>query len=146
MSNSQFAFLKKSNVPSQSEWQQSIDELNFDIKLKIDPELLPFEDEGFSPCTWGDTDDDVGFEIFYDPSADIHDDDEDLKRIIGDNDYCISMVWRSSMKDCAAVMIASTALAKGFDAVISYEGEKPDSIEKQIESTNAIIAEAKKET
>jgi len=146
MSNTQFAFLKKSDVPNQSEWQKSIDKLNFDIRFKIDPDLAPFEDEGFSPCSWGDTDDDVGFEIYYEPSADIHDDNEDIKKIIGDNDYCISMSWQGRIKDCAAVMIASTALAKDFGAVISFEGEEPVGLEELVQSTMLIIAEAKKET
>ncbi len=72
MSNTQFAFIKKENIPGKEAWQKSIDDLDFKIRLQIDPELEPFEDEGFSPCVWGTTDDDVGFEIYYEPSEDIH--------------------------------------------------------------------------
>ena len=46
------------------------------------------------------------------------------------------------MKDCAAVMVASCALAKSFDAVISYEGEDPEPLEKLISDTQQIIQEA----
>lgn len=145
MSNTQFAFINKGSVPGKEAWQKSIDDLNFKIRLQIDPELEPLEDEGFSPCVWGNTDDDVGFEIYYEPSEYIHDDDEDLIKIIGGRDYCISMCWGGSMKDCAAVMIACCALAKDFGAVISYEGEEPDTLDKLIIDTNDIIAEAEKE-
>lgn len=145
MSNTQFAFLKKENVPNKEKWQSSIDSFGFKIKLQVDPELEPFEDEGFSPCVWGDTEDDVGFEIFYEPSADIHDGDEELKALIGDNDYCISMGWHGSMKDCAAVMIASCALAKDFGAVISYEGNPADPLEELINGAHSVIDDALKE-
>ena len=145
MSNTQFAFLAKDKVPSKEQWQSAIDELNFSIRLQIYPELKPFEDEGFSPCVWGDTEHDVGFEIFYEPSEDIHDDDEDLIEIINGNDYAISMCWGGSMKDCAAVMIVSCALAKSFGAVISYEGEEPESLDKLILDTKDIIVDAIKE-
>lgn len=145
MSNTQFAFLAKENVPSKEQWQKAIDELMFSINLQIDPELEPFEDEGFSPCTWGDTEYDVGFEIYYEPSEDIHDGDDDLIKVIGDNDYSISMCWGGSMKDCAAVMIVSCALAKSFGAVISYEGEEPEALEKLISDTKDIIVDAIKE-
>lgn len=139
MSNTQFAFLKKENVPSSEEWQKVIDELNFNVRLCVDPELIPFEDEGFSPCIWGETDEDVGFEIYYEPAEDIYEDDEGLKTIVADNDYCISMCWGSSMKDCAAAMIASCALAKGFGAVISYQGEEPRPLGQLINATHEII-------
>lgn len=142
MSNTQFAFLAKENVPSKEQWQSAIDELKFSINLQIDPELVPFEDEGFSPCIWGDNEHDVGFEIYYDPSADIHGDDADLTKIIGDNDYSISMCWDGSMKDCAAVMIASCALATAFGAVISYQGQAPEALDKLISDTKEIIVDA----
>ncbi|MBF7073962.1 hypothetical protein ISG33_11180 [Glaciecola sp. MH2013] len=145
MSNTQFAFLKKENVPTQAQWQKAIDELNFQVRLTIDPELAPFEDEGFSPCQWGDTDEDVGFEICYEPAEDVFDDDDEFKSVAAGNDYCISMSWGGELKDCAAVMIASCALATSFDAVISYEGDEPDSLEKLVSNTKDVILEAEKE-
>ncbi len=144
MSNTQFAFLKKENVPDAEAWQVIIDELDFKIRLCVDAELAPFEDEGFSPCIWGDTDDDVGFEIYYEPAEDIYEGDNELKVIAGDNDFCISMCWYGSMKDYAAVMIVSCALAKGFGAVISYQGEPAYPLEKLLKETNEVISELEK--
>ncbi len=145
MSNTQFAFLNKEDVPSRSAWQEAIDKLDFKIRLELHPTLSPFEDEGFSPCTWNETDEDVGFEIFYEPSEEIHEDDDKLIKIIGDKDFCISMCWGGSMKDCAAAMIASTALAKSFGAVVSYEGEEPEKIDAMLVNTRSIIDEAELE-
>lgn len=142
MSNTQFAFLKRANVPNREALQVSIDALGFDLKL--DPDFTPFEDEGFSPCTLNGIGD-VGFEVFYEPSSDIVGDDEELQEMVGNNDFCISMVWHSSMKDCASVMIVSCALAKDFGALISYEGEEPEPFDSLIKSTKAIIKDAQSE-
>jgi hypothetical protein len=139
MSNTQFAFLKRSSVPTREALQASIRGLGFDLTL--DPEFTPFEDEGFSPCVFNGIED-VGFEVFYEPASEIAGDDEDLQEIIGENDYCISMVWRSSMKDFASVMIVSCALAKDFGAVISYEGEEPEVFDALLKTTKSIVEEA----
>ena len=52
------------------------------------------------------------------------------------------MAWGGSLKDCAAVMIASCALAKHFGAIISYEGEEPEELDNMILDTKNIILEA----
>jgi len=146
MSQTQYAFMKKSNIPSQKEWQKAIDELQFDIHLQLDSDLVPFNDSGFSPCKWGNTDHDVGFEIDYEPSVDVFGNDSEFERLAGEgNDYCISFCWRGNMKDCAAVLIASCALANSFGAIVSYEGEFPEPISKQLESARSVILKAKTE-
>lgn len=143
MSQTQFAFLRKDRVPTAEQWQQAIDELCFDVRVQIDPSLKPLEDSGFLPCKWGDTDDDVGFEIYYESAKDIYGHDEEFAEIATlMNDLCICMRWGGRMKDCAAVMIASCALQRSFDAVISYERHSPDLLEKLIKNTVSVIAEA----
>ena len=129
MSQNQFAFIKKENVPDREKLQASIDALGFDLKL--DPEFTPFEDEGFSPCVLNG-ESDIGFEIYYEPSKDLLEDDEDdegFKEIIGSNDYAISLCWGGSFKDCVSVLVVSIALAKDFGATISYQGEGVETIE-----------------
>ena len=143
MSNTQFAFLKKENVPNREQWQNAIDELDFSVSLKLHPELVPLEDAGFSPCEWNGTDEDVGFEIFSGPTNEVFDNPDALREIAGDNDHSISMCWGGSMKDCASAMIAGCALAKSFGAVISYEGEYAyDSLEALSKETAEIIQDA----
>ncbi len=134
MSNTQLAFLNKSDVPTRESWQEAIDALGFDVKLELHPELKPLEDTGFSPCRINDSDDDVGFEIYSQASEGIFDDPNYLREIAGDRDFCVMFRWGSSMGDLVCIMIACCALAKSFGAVISYEGEAPypdyESLEK----------------
>jgi len=50
------------------------------------------------------------------------------------------------MVECACVMIASYALARGFDAVVSYEGEEPaESLEAFLRETQECVELAKKD-
>jgi len=139
MSNTQFAFLKQDRLPSRAALQAAIDALGYDLQLY--PELDLRSDSGFSPCVLNGVPD-VGFELETGPVAEVAGDDEEILAIAGDNDLCISMVWRSSMKDCAAVMIVSCALQKDFGAVISYEGEEPQALEDALAALPEIIAEA----
>jgi hypothetical protein len=142
MSNTQYAFLDRSRVPTRELLQASIDALGFDLKLH--PALDLLNDAGFSPCVlYGIPD--VGFELFSEPAADVIGDNEEFKEAIGTRDFSLSMVWRGSMKDCAAVMIVSYALAKDFGAAISYEGEPPEPLESLLQALPEIIAEAKVE-
>ncbi|WP_455212288.1 hypothetical protein [Kaarinaea lacus] len=142
MSNIQFAFLRKENVPTREKLQESIDLLGYDLQL--DPEFTPFEDEGFSPCILNGKDD-IGFEIFYEPSEDVTEDDAAFQEIVGDNDYCISMSWGGSFGDCSCAMIVSLALAEDFGAIISYEGDEPEPIESLREELKEALREFEKE-
>jgi hypothetical protein len=142
MSNSQFAFLNRSAVPDRASLQASIDALGFELKLH--PGFTPFEDSGFLPCTLKG-EEGPGFEIFYEESAEIVGEDDDFKLIADGRDYCISMVWRGSMKDLACVMIVSCALVKDFGAVVSYEGEAPEPLPKLLEATQGIVNDAASE-
>lgn len=142
MSNTQIAFINRGNVPDREALQASIDRLGF--KLTLHSEFTPFEDSGFSPCVLDGTPD-VGFEVFYEPAPEVVDGDPSLTEIAAGRDYSISMVWRGSMKDCACAMIVSCALAKDFDAVISYEGEPPEPFNTLLEETRSIVADSAKE-
>ena len=98
------------------------------------------EDCGFSSCVFNGISG-AGFEVLCEPTIDLVD-DEVLSDIAGENDISISMVWRSSLRDYACVLIVSCALAKDFGAVISYEGEPPKSFENILQETYEIVAEA----
>jgi len=142
MSNTQYAFLDKCRVPARLPLQASIDALGFDLQLH--PELDLLNDTGFSPCVFYGMPD-VGFELFSEPAADAVGGNEALKEAIGTRDFSLGMAWRGSMKDCAAVMIVSYALAKNFGAVVSYDGEPPAPLEVLLQALPEIIAMAKDE-
>ncbi|MGW8393485.1 hypothetical protein [Pseudoduganella sp. HUAS MS19] len=143
MSNTQYAFLKHTAIPGRGELQAAIDALGFDLKLH--PELDFAEDSGFSPCILEGTPD-VGFELYSGEAEEFLDGTDEFRSLIGDREFCISMIWRGSMKDCAAALIVSCALAKLCDAVISYEGEPPEPFNKMLEATKEIVAGARNES
>ena len=116
MALEQHVFLQKEVVPSGENWQVAITQLGFDLQL--DPELKPFEDSGFLPCTLVGMD--TGFEIYYEPAAELLTAYPQLKKRTGARDYAISFRWGGDMAECACVMIVSAALANSFDAVVYY--------------------------
>ncbi len=134
MSNEQFAFLKRTKVPSRAAWQVAINACGFDFQL--DEELTPFEDSGFLPCKLNGAD--AGFEIYYDGSAELL---EEFADIADGRDYCIAFRWGGNMAECASVLIASYALARYFGAVVSYEGEDPNEPEELLAEIKECIAE-----
>jgi hypothetical protein len=136
MSNTQYAFLKSADVPSRAALQASIDALGFDLKL--DPDLNLLADSGFSPCTLAGVED-VGFELIAGSADEVF---EGAAELAPERDYCIGMIWRGSMKDCASVMIVSAALAKNFGAIISYEGDAPEPTDKLLEGAREVLVEA----
>lgn len=142
MSCTQLAFITKSRVPDRAHLQSSIDSLGFDLTLH--PELNLLEDTGFVPCVLcGEPD--VGFEISASAAEEITGDEEEFQAIAGDNDWCISLTWRNSMKDCACAMIVCCALTKYYGAVTSFEGEPPQDLPELLEATVGIIEDAMKE-
>ncbi len=143
MSNTQYAFVRSESVPERGTLQSWIDGLGFNLRLH--PELNLRTDQGFSPCVLEGVED-VGFELWPSSTEEVADGDDEIPEMAQARDFCIAMSWRSSMKDCAAVMIVSCALAKHCDAVISYEGDEPEPLEKMLEATAGILEDARGET
>jgi hypothetical protein len=143
MSNTQYAFLESGSLLDRVALQSWTDGLGFDLKLH--PDLnLKFE-KGFFPCILKG-DDDVGFELSPSTTEEIADGDEEILEMTGARDFCVSMSWGDSMKDCAAVMLVSCVLAQHCDAVISYEGSEPEPLGKLLETTSGILVDVRDET
>jgi len=140
MSNTQYVFLSRSRVPDRVALQAAIEKLGFDLQLH--PELNLLEDEGFSPCVLEGVPD-VGFELMPMTADEAANGDEDFLALAAGRDFCLTFTWRGSMKDCAAVMIVSCALAKESDAVVTYEGDPPEPLESLIEGTRGVVEDAR---
>jgi hypothetical protein len=137
MANEQFVFIAKEKVPSRSAWQAAIDQCGFDLKL--DPDMKPMEDFAFSPCTLlGKS---SGVEIYYQGDPEIL---KEFSSINQGRSYCISFRWGGAFDECACAMIASYALAKHFDAIVSYEGDEPMDLESLRRETMGVLEELKK--
>ena len=139
MSNTQYAFIQRSSVPGRGALQASIDGLGFDLKFHLEFDLT--SDSGFLPLVLNGQDG-LGFEVLGTSTAEMAELGDELLSLAGERDYCISMVWGSSMKDLACVMILSCALTKDFGAVVSYEGSPPESLATMLESTRDILKDA----
>jgi len=126
VSNTQFAFIDKKDIPKGPRFQELIREMGYDLQLDGDFDFL--EGEGFQPCTlngWPE----VGVEIFSEPAGDVTDGDEEFEKLAAGKDYCISMSWGGSYKDCACALIFSHVLMAQCGARTTYEGEELDSLE-----------------
>jgi hypothetical protein len=132
VANELFAFMDKSKVPTREAWQKAIADCGFDLLL--DPEMKPMEDSAFSPCTLlGKR---SGVEIYYE------DDPEflgEFSSIHQGRNLCISFRWGGAMDECACASIASYALAKYFGAIVSYEGEDPNTLEELFEGAQQAV-------
>jgi hypothetical protein len=127
MSIEQYAFIKKSLVPSWNDWQKAINKLG--LPIEIDPELKPNEDSGFLPCKLKNVK--TGFEIDYGNSDKLLKLYPKIKNRVAPRDWCITLRWGSDMRECACALAASTALMADFDAVIYYpDGDLVFSLEE----------------
>lgn len=114
--------------------------MGFDLKLH--PQYTPFEDSGFLPFSLNG-EDGAGFEIRYGQASELFNEDDAFAKLAAGRDICISMSWHGSMKDLACVMIVSCALVKEFNAVVSYEGEPPEPLDRMLAVVPEVLADAK---
>jgi len=121
MSQEQYAFIEKNRVPSAEQWKKAIDDAGYD--LKIDLGLEPFEHAGFLPCQLCGAS--SGVEVYYDVTSEVLAPDL-VAGLAKGREVCISFRWGGSFREGACAMILSFALARSFDAILSYEGEPPD--------------------
>ncbi len=142
MSNTQYVFLKKSNVPSRDQLQASIDALGFDMQL--DPDLNLLVDDGFSPNVLEGRPD-IGLELGRESAGEVLADADQLIEAVGDRDLCITMSWHGSMADCACALIVACALATDYGAVVSYGCEPPDALPDLLDEARDAVIEARNE-
>ena len=116
MSLEMLVFLEKQRVPDRGSWQAAVDSLSLPFQLSAN--LDPIHDSGFSPSQIRGLK--SGFEI-YSASANNHLQDRDeLAKVVGNRDWCISFRWGGDMNECASVLAASAGLVKHCDAVAYY--------------------------
>ena len=139
MSNIQYAFIERGRVPDRSALQASIDALGFDLALH--PGYAPFDDAGFLPFVLNGASG-PGFDIRYEDASATIGEDRTLRAAAAGRDHCISMAWHGSMKDLACVMIVSCALTRDFGAVVSYEGDPPESLENLLAAAHEALEAA----
>ena len=102
MSNEQYAFLTRSELPTLEQLQAKI---NSDptFTLAIDPEVSLSTTAGFVPCVICGVE--SGVEIYFDDSPETMDQFADL---VQGKDCCLVFCWRSDMVECACAMVPHT--------------------------------------
>lgn len=138
MANEQYAFLRRSELPTTATLQSVIDnDPNF--ALTIDPETNLSESVGFVPCVICGVE--SGVEIDFDDSPELI---EQFGDLAADRNCCLVFRWGGDMVECACAMVLSYALAKHYNAIVSYEGEPPlESLDAFREETIAVHGHAK---
>ena len=120
VANEQYAFLRRSDLPSTESLQSAIDS-DPAFALTIDPETDLRTSMGFVPCLICGVE--SGVEIDFDDSPELL---EQFGDLASDRDCCLVFRWGGDMVECACAMVISYALAKHDHAGVTYEGESPE--------------------
>ena len=138
MANEQYAFLRRSELPTTAALQTAINN-DPSFALTIDPETELQASVGFVPCVICGVE--SGVEIDFDDSPELI---SEFGPIATDRDCCLVFRWGGDMAECACAMVLSYTLAKYYNAIVSYEGEPPpDSLDSFRDDTIAIHGDAK---
>jgi hypothetical protein len=131
-------FIKKNNMLSVEQWNDSITEFGFD--LKFDCKLDIFEDSGFIPMLYkGES---CGFEYGFDELEDTMFSVDDNPEIIG-KDSMVSFSSSYELDDLSSAMIASAVLVKKCNGIYwimdSFElGTDPIEMARDLEENGSI--------
>ena len=136
MSNTQFVFLPASLVPSASAVTEAAAKLGFNFEI----DWIPRESSSCR-CRVGRVEGVV--ELHHESRASALNDMPELAAEVPESaDLCISLVWYSSIHDCACAMVLSAVLSSEFEGVVSFEGDDPVSASELIEQTKEVLEEA----
>ena len=107
-------FLKKSDLPSLSAWQQTLRETDFPVGLH--PTFDPIKDSGFVPTKMGELE--TGFEYFLSPKDEVVSSYPDLVGAVQSFDTAVTFSWGGDLAECAAALAAAAALATSSSGVM----------------------------
>ena len=138
MANEQYAFLRRSELPTTTALQSTLDsDPNFTLTIDAETDLTTAV--GFVPCVICGVE--SGVEIDFDDSSELL---GQFGAMVSDRDCCLVFRWGGDMAECACAMVLSYALAKYYNAIVSYEGEPPpDSLDAFRDETVAVHGHAK---
>ncbi len=116
MSISRTVYLRRSSLPTSTDWALSIRTAGFEMDLPTDFDLA--EMSGFLPCTYGGHE--AGFEYWFDEASSLELDDE-LRGSLGERDVAISFVTHADMRSLVTAVIAAAVLAATCDGIVHDE-------------------------
>ena len=138
MANEQYAFLRRSELPTTAALQTAIsDDPTFTLVIDANTDLKATA--GFVPCEICGVE--SGVEIDFNDSPELI---ADFGDIASDRDCCLVFRWGGDMIECACAMVLSYVLAKHYNGIISYDGEPPaDHLDAFRDETIAVHGHAK---
>ena len=113
------AFLRSAGLPSATEWQASISELAF--PLRLDPSIDLRTASGFVPCRVND--EASGVEMSVDSVAELVAAYPEIEAIVRGAHHAVSFRWGGDLKECACAMGAAAGLLGPGGALIYYPAD-----------------------
>jgi hypothetical protein len=96
-------FLRESDLPSRDQWLRAIHDAGHDFEFD---DFSPTEHVGFVPCRMGGKE--CGFEYSFD--AIDHEEDEDIRAIVGERTHVVTFTLHGSLLDLGAAELAASVL------------------------------------
>lgn len=116
MSMTQVAFLKKSDIPTKTEIEATIQGLGYDFKILDDPEIIT-ELDGLSCSINGH---ETFFKTYFEQPTEITNDCDWIKPHLTNQDFAISFVWGADFAAGACIGLISIALIDKGQALVYY--------------------------
>lgn len=113
------AFIRVSDIPGRSEWQNSIRSLG--LPLELDEDLDPLNSSGFVPCVIADHS--SGFEIYLDSADDLLASYPNRREEFSQYDKAISFRWGGHMEELACGLASAAALVDRHGARVYYPAD-----------------------
>lgn len=116
MSMTQVAFLRKADIPTKTQIEETIQGLGYDFKILDDSENIT-ELDGLSCAINGH---ETFFETYFDKPAEITKDCEWIKPDLTNQDTAISFIWGADFAAGACISLISIALIDKGQALVYY--------------------------
>lgn len=138
----QAAFLKKANLPTKSEIEQTIRGLGYDFEILDDFEIF-YGVDGMECSINGHK---TAFEIYFENPTEITDGFDFIKKDLTDQDTVISFIWGADYAAGASIGLISAALIDKSQALIYYlDDEIAYSKEMLLNDTPEFLKELEKQ-
>lgn len=138
MSMTQVAFLRKADIPTKTQIEETIQGLGYDFKILDDSENIT-ELDGLSCLINGHK---TFFETYFDQPTEITNDCDWIKADLTNQDLAISFVWGADFAAGACIGLISIALIDKGQALIYYlDDEMKYSREMLVDDTPQFLNE-----
>jgi hypothetical protein len=116
MSMTQVAFLRKADIPTKTQIEETIQGLGYDFKILDDPENIT-ELDGLSCSINGH---ETIFETYFDQPTQITNDCDWIKPDLTNQDIAVSFVWGADFAAGACIGLISIAFIDKGQALVYY--------------------------